>query len=92
MPGEKTGVIAYGYADGKPKTDSRCCGGSSSEYEDFVRLEGFTVLTRSMPFSALMVIHKRFDHKKLVFVHLTTKEICEGFARAILDEAKNGYL
>ena len=87
MKGTKTGIIAFGYADGKFIN-----GNSNGKENDYVLLEPFIELTIPMPFSELNSLNKSHSDKKLVFVNLTTKEISEAYADAIISEINHRYI
>ena len=87
IAGTKTGIIAFGYADGKFANEN-----SNGKENDYVRLEPFIELKTPMPFSELNVMSKKYSDKKLVFVNLTTKEISEAYADALIGEINLRYI
>ena len=87
MKGTKTGIIAFGYAKGNLVN-----GNSNGKENDYVHLEPFIELTIPMPFSELNSLNKKHSDKKLVFVNLTTKEISEAYADALIGEINHRYL
>jgi len=83
---EKTGIIAYGYANGKKEILRACKSGLDSIEEDCAYLDKFTILEKAVSFAVLRSIHKKHSDKKFILANVTLKKLCEKFAKDLLNE------
>lgn len=88
-PGVKTGIIAYGTANGKEVPGNRCDSGKDAHN---VNLDDFTVLETPMSFAEVKRIYDMHYDNKFVLVNVTVKRVKDDFAVELIEDIKRRCL